>query len=83
MRLWENAWEEFTPFLCFGTEIRRILCTKNAIESANARIRWVVKARGHIPNEQAGTEVVYVASLPSPPSPPRELRWGRGTPEPN
>jgi hypothetical protein len=27
VRLWENAWEEFTPFLRFDSEIRRIVCT--------------------------------------------------------
>ncbi|MFF3933101.1 transposase [Streptomyces hirsutus] len=26
VKLWENAWEEFTPFLRFNTEIRRIVC---------------------------------------------------------
>ncbi|RPK70362.1 Transposase, Mutator family [Streptomyces sp. ADI97-07] len=57
VRLWENAWEEFTPFLRFDTEIRRIVCTTNAIESVNARIRRAVKARGHFPNEQAAPEV--------------------------
>lgn len=53
MKLWENAWEEFTPFLRFDTGIRRIVCTMNAIEPVTARIRRAVKARGHFPNEQA------------------------------
>lgn len=51
VRLWEAAWAEFVPFLTFDTEIRRIICTTNAIESVNARIRRAVKARGHFPNE--------------------------------
>lgn len=58
VRLRENAWEEFTPFLRFDTEIRRIVCTTNAIESVNARIRRAVKARGHFPNEQAALKCV-------------------------
>jgi putative transposase len=29
--LWENAWAEFVPFLQFDAEIRRIVCTTNAI----------------------------------------------------
>jgi transposase-like protein len=37
VKLWENAWEEFTPFLRFDTEIRRNVCTTNASESFNAR----------------------------------------------
>lgn len=44
-RLWENAWAEFVPFLQFDAEIRRIVCTTNAIESVNARIHKAVRAR--------------------------------------
>ncbi|WP_316746302.1 transposase, partial [Streptomyces sp. MK7] len=39
VRLWESSWSEFVPFLRFDVEIRRIVCTTNAIESINARIR--------------------------------------------
>ena len=53
-RLWENAWAEFVPFLDYDVEIRRVICSTNAIESLNARYRRAVKARGHFPNEQAG-----------------------------
>jgi putative transposase len=53
IRLWTNAWAEFVPFLQFDTEIRTIICTTNAIESINARIRRAVNARGHFPTEQA------------------------------
>jgi putative transposase len=31
VRLWENAWAEFVPFLSFDVEIRKIVCTTNAI----------------------------------------------------
>jgi transposase-like protein len=30
VRLWENAWAEFVPFLSFDAEIRKIVCTTNA-----------------------------------------------------
>ena len=46
IRLWDNAWEEFTPFLDYDVEIRRILFSTNAIESLNARYRRAVRARG-------------------------------------
>jgi len=36
IRLWENAWAEFVPFLRFDREIRTVICTTNAIESINA-----------------------------------------------
>ncbi len=31
IRLWENAWAEFVPFLRFDREIRTVICTTNAI----------------------------------------------------
>jgi putative transposase len=54
IRLWENAWQEFIPFLDYDVEIRRVTCSTNAIESLNARYRRAIKARGHFPTEQAG-----------------------------
>ncbi|TWG02980.1 mutator family transposase [Streptomyces brevispora] len=75
VRLWENAWEEFTPFLRFDTEIRRIVCTTNAIESVNARIRRAVKARGHFPNEQAALKCVYMAIMSLDPTGKGQARW--------
>jgi putative transposase len=48
IRLWRNARNEFT-FLDYDIEIRRIICSTNAIESLNARYRPAVRARGHFP----------------------------------
>ena len=53
IRLRDNAWEEFIPFLDYDIEIRTVLCSTNATESLNARYRRAVKARGHFPSEQA------------------------------
>ncbi|RPF30251.1 transposase-like protein [Streptomyces sp. Ag109_G2-6] len=75
VRLWENAWEEFTPFLRFDSEIRRIVCTTNAIESVNARIRRAVKARGHFPNETAALKCVYMAIMSLDPTGRGQARW--------
>ena len=52
IRLWNNAWEQFIPFLDYDVEIRKVICSTNAIESLNARYRRAVKARGHFPTEQ-------------------------------
>lgn len=75
VRLWENAWAEFVPFLQFDREIRRIVCTTNAIESVNARIRKAVKARGHFPNEQAALKCVYLAVMALDPTGRGRARW--------
>lgn len=31
IRLWENTWSEFVPFLDYDVEIRRVICSTNAI----------------------------------------------------
>ena len=75
VRLWSNSWAEFVPFLQFDREIRRIVCTTNAIESVNARIRKAVKARGHFPNEQAALKCVYLAVMALDPTGKGRARW--------
>jgi transposase-like protein len=75
VKLWEDAWAEFVPFLNFDTEIRRVICSTNAIESVNARIRRAVKARGHFPNEQAALKCVYMAITSLDPTGKGRKRW--------
>jgi putative transposase len=75
VRLWHNAWAEFVPFLAFDQEIRRVICSTNAIESVNARIRRAVKARGHFPNEQAALKCVYMAIMSLDPTGTGRARW--------
>jgi putative transposase len=75
VRLWENAWAEFVPFLGFDVEIRKVICSTNAIESVNARIRRAVKARGHFPNEQAALKCVYMALMSLDPTGAGRRRW--------
>lgn len=53
IRMWRSCWNEFIPFLDYDTEIRRVLCSTNAIESLNARYRRAIKARGHSLSEAA------------------------------
>ena len=75
IRLWENAWPEFVPFLAFDTEIRSIICTTNAIESLNARFRRSVKARGHFPAEQAALKHLYLVIISLDPTGRGRQRW--------
>lgn len=75
MRLWENAWAEFVPFLVFDTEVRRVVCFINGAEAVNARIRRAVRARGHFPNEQAALKCVYLAVMALDPIGAGQKRW--------
>jgi putative transposase len=74
-RLWRNAWEEFTPFLDFDIEIRRMICTTNAIESLNARYRRAIRARGHFPTEQAAMKCLYLVTRSLDPTGTGRARW--------
>ncbi|WP_427135611.1 IS256 family transposase [Pseudarthrobacter sp. S9] len=65
VRLWDNAWEEFIPFLDYDVEIWRVICSTNAIESLNARYRRAVKARGHFPTERLGRTTSTVTMTPT------------------
>jgi putative transposase len=75
VKLWENAWAEFVPFLGFDTEIRTLICTTNAIESLNARFRRSVKARGHFPTEQAALKHLYLVIISLDPTGRGRQRW--------
>jgi len=52
--------EQFTPFLAFPPQIRKIIYTTNAIESLNARFRQATRRRGHFPADQAALKVLYL-----------------------
>jgi putative transposase len=75
VRLWRNAWAEFTPFLQFNVEIRTIICTTNAIESLNSRYRRAVNARGHFPTEQAALKCLYLVTRSLDPTGRGRARW--------
>jgi len=75
VRLWENAWAEFVPFLAFDREIRTVICTTNAIESLNSRYRRAVNARGHFPTEQAALKCLYLTTMSLDPTGRGRARW--------
>jgi len=75
IRLWSNAWAEMVPFLRFDPSIRKVVCTTNAIESINARLRRAVNARGHFPNEVAALKCLYLAVRALDPTGKGRTRW--------
>lgn len=74
-KLWENAWSEFIPFLDYDVEIRRVICSTNAIESINARYRRAVRARGHFPNDTAALKCLYLVTRSLDPTGRGRARW--------
>jgi putative transposase len=63
VRPWEQAWDDFTPFLAFSPGVRKVLYTTNSIESLNYQLRKVTKARGHFPTDDAVVKLLWLAII--------------------
>lgn len=72
---WRRAWDRVIPFFAFAPEVRRVIYTTNAIESINARLRKIIKTRGHFPSDEAASKLLWLAL--------RNItaNWGRPAPE--
>lgn len=58
---WRRAWAQVIPFFAFPPAIRRVIYTTNAIESINARLRKIIKTRGHFPTDDAAMKLIWLA----------------------
>ena len=54
--------------------VRRVIYTTNALESVHAQLRKIIKTRGHFPNDEAATKLIWLAL--------RNItaKWERGAP---
>ena len=62
VKTWRSAWEQFTPFLRFPAEIRKIVYTTNLVESINFQLRKVTKTRGHFPTDESALKLLRLAA---------------------
>ena len=71
---WRRAWPHVIPFFAFPPEVRRVIYTTNALESVHAQLRKIIKTRGHFPNDDAATKLIWLAL--------RNItaKWERGAP---
>jgi putative transposase len=58
---WRRVWDKVIPFYAFPPEVRKVIYTTNAIESVNARLRKIIKTRGHFPSDEAATKLIWLA----------------------
>jgi putative transposase len=58
---WRRDWEHIIPFLALPEDLRRVVYTTNTIEAMHRQIRKAIKTRGHFPDEQAATKLIYLA----------------------
>ncbi len=58
---WRRAWAHVIPFFAFPPAVRKVIYTTNAIESINARLRKIIKTRGHFPSDEAASKLIWLA----------------------
>jgi len=58
---WRRTWDRVIPFFAFPPAVRRVIYTTNAIESVNARLRKIIKTRGHFPSDDAANKLIWLA----------------------
>src|SRR5262245_29373021 len=58
---WRRAWTHVIPFFAFPPDVRRVIYTTNSLESVHARLRKIIKTRGHFPTDDAATKLLWLA----------------------
>ncbi len=67
---WRRNWEAVIPFFKSPADVRKITYalkevplgdTTNATKSLNASVRKAIRDKGHFPNHQAATELIWLA----------------------
>jgi putative transposase len=71
VQAWRDSWEYVTPFLALPDELRKAVYTTNTIEGLHRQIRKAIKTRGHFPDQQAATKLIYLAILKA------DAKWQR------
>jgi len=57
---WRRAWPQVIPFFVFPPDVRRVIYTTNTLENVNRQLRKILKTRGHFPNEDAATKLIWL-----------------------
>ena len=60
VEVWRHAWPEFTPFLDYPPELRKVVYTTNLIENINFQLRKLTKNRGHFDSDAAAMKLLYL-----------------------
>ena len=60
--VWENNFQHVEQLFNYGSAVRKVMYTTNAIESVNASFRKVTK-KGSFPNEDAVFKILLPANL--------------------
>lgn len=69
--VWKRNYQHVEQLFDYGSNVRKVMYTTNAIESVNSSFRKVTK-KGAFPNENAVYKVLYLRALEL------EKKWGNG-----
>lgn len=73
--LWQRHWMRISPALLYPVPVRRLLYSTNAIESLHATLRKSLKVRGHFPNADAASKLLYLALCHATPKLRTPMHW--------
>lgn len=62
MGVWERNWMHVEQLFHYGSAVRRVMYTTNAIESVNSSFRKVTR-KGALPHENAVRKILYLRIL--------------------
>jgi transposase-like protein len=68
---WRRDWQHVIPFLALPDGLRKAVYTTNTIEGLHRQVRKAIKTRGHFPDEQAATKLIYLALIKA------DAKWQR------
>jgi putative transposase len=60
-KLCQRHWEHLAPVFVYPLAVRRLLYSTNAIDSLHRTLRKSLKIRGHFPNDDAASKLMYLA----------------------
>lgn len=60
---WENAWEDFVPFMAFPPALRKIIYPLDGIGYLSSPVRRTIKNRGHFPSDDAVVKLIWLAIM--------------------
>ncbi|MSR13417.1 MAG: IS256 family transposase [Gammaproteobacteria bacterium] len=58
---WRRHWAHIISFFAFAAPVRTTLYTTNAIESLHSGVRKTIRNKGHFPNDDSATKLIWLA----------------------
>ena len=63
MKRWERNWDVLTPIFKLSVDVRKVICTTNAIEGLNSTYKKLKRQRSVFPSEKALLKSLYLSTL--------------------